>query len=101
MAKFASIKSFNVEVSNSDDESRVYDIKAQARIDNGKFYMLEAGEIRRKGGDSVLAQFHRYEGSGNVSIQSADITLTEAAKAADDFYAAVKADDTDREAQLV
>ena len=79
--------SATVKYSNKDDANRVYDITANARIENGAVNNFDSGEVRKKSdssenmdGMSVIATFNAYgERNLNLYIQNADETEAKAA----------------------
>ena len=86
---FTKLNSANVAVENSVDESRVYDIKCNANINNGELNSIDSGFVFKD--DVQVATFSMY--GGNVNTTYNNITKEEKCDviyAVDDFIADVK-----------
>ena len=86
---FTRLNSANVSVENSVDESRVYDIKCNANINNGALNSIDSGFVLKD--DVQVATFSMY--GGNVNTTYNNITKEEKCAviyAVDDFIADVK-----------
>ena len=84
MAKINDIKSYTVGVTNLDDDTREFNLQANAHVDEGRLTMLDCGEIHSlpiPGGipeGEYIGNFTVYEGGASVST-SGQLPLTEAA----------------------
>lgn len=90
MAKINDIKSYTVGVSNIDNENREFNLKANARVEEGRLTMLDCGEIHSlpvPGGNpegDPIGGFTFYEGGASVST-SGTLTLSRACALAEAF----------------
>lgn len=85
--------SATVKYSNKDDDNRVYDISANARIENGQANNFDSGEVRKKSdssenmdGMSVIATFNA-SGEKNLNLYIYNADATEAKVIMDAVYA--------------
>lgn len=67
---FTRLNSANVAVENSVDESRVYDIKCNANINNGELYSIDSGFVVKD--DVRVATFSMW--SNNLTPSFQDVT---------------------------
>lgn len=86
---FTRLNSANVAVENSVDESRVYDIKCNANINDGALNSIDSGIVIKD--DVQVATFSMYDGNENTTYNN--ITKEEKCAviyAVDDFIADIK-----------
>lgn len=77
---FGAVTTVTVEVNNSSDSTREYNIAAEASISGSNVNSIGSGSVKKIDGEETIATFSAYGSNVNYSVMNAQSTTEEAQK---------------------